>query len=96
MFDTFGGLEPTRGAPRAPVRNLHRPDCHVDGTQARVVFLGPTRVIKRARCPASIALGRELASRDRPLRGLPRVHRVLGEVAVDTWARDVLFVGLVL
>lgn len=95
MFNTFGGLEPTAGAPRALVRHLHRPGCFADGTQARVVFVGPKRVIKLTRCPPSIALGRELACRDRPLRGLPRVHRVLGEVAVDTWEHDAPFVGLV-
>ena len=96
MFSTFDGLEPTPSAPSALVRNLHRPGRFDDGTQARVVFIGQTRVIKLTRCPTSIALGCELASRDRPLRGLPRVHRVLGEAAVDTWERDAPFVGLVL
>lgn len=96
MFKTFDGLEPTPGAPRALVRNLHRPGYFDDGTQARVVFVGKTRVIKLTSCPTSIALGRELASRDRPLRGLPRVYRLFGNTAVDTWERDMPLVGLML
>ncbi|MFO1340609.1 MAG: hypothetical protein U1F53_20715 [Burkholderiaceae bacterium] len=96
MSELFDGLVPTPGAPRALVRYLHEPDHYDEGTQARVVFTSMTRVIKLTRCAASIALAHELASRGRPPQGLPRVHRVLGEAAVDTRERNAPHVGVVM